>query len=76
MCCLCSGLPAANTWSSCSISSLNYALSHGLDYCLNNKPTTVLGSSYCGDGIVEDGEECDCGTGLLPKVYNSCFEQR
>ncbi|KAL5262585.1 hypothetical protein ACHWQZ_G008105 [Mnemiopsis leidyi] len=30
--------------------------------CLNNQPKTLYGDPVCGNGFVEEGEECDCGT--------------
>jgi hypothetical protein len=36
-----------------------------MDYCLRNLPAVVYDGPVCGNGLVEEGEECDCG---LPQV--------
>ncbi len=61
--------PASSTlkptfWSSCSLEYLALAFEHGMDYCLRNRPTALFDSPTCGNGFVEEGEQCDCG---LPK---------
>ncbi|VDP14454.1 unnamed protein product [Soboliphyme baturini] len=54
--------PPSLYWSSCSLEYLSWALSHGSDYCLHNKPKRRFGSPLC--------EQCDCG---LPNVCdNKC----
>lgn len=47
-------------WSSCSIDYLEDARKHGLLDCLANKPKKGFGPT-CGNGFVEDGEDCDLG---------------
>ncbi len=50
-------------WSSCSKNAITKHLKTKDVACLKNKPKTILktGSSFCGNGFVEFGEECDCG---------------
>jgi len=52
-------------WSECSKTQLVESLSRGIGICLDNVPETYI-SEQCGNGIVDDGEECDCG--LAPNV--------
>ncbi|XP_057657242.1 uncharacterized protein LOC130894422 isoform X1 [Diorhabda carinulata] len=52
---------APKHWSSCSLSYLLQAFTHGMDYCLKNKPKALFDSPVCGNGFVEPGEQCDCG---------------
>ncbi|XP_059217905.1 disintegrin and metalloproteinase domain-containing protein 9 [Stomoxys calcitrans] len=59
-------------WSSCSIDQLNIAFSHGMNYCLRNKPTKLFDSPQCGNGFVEPGEQCDCG--LPAYCENTCCD--
>ena len=51
-------------WSNCSAAYLQQNLRFGLKSCLLNipDPSTVYGGPECGNEILEQGEECDCGT--------------
>ncbi|XP_063369368.1 disintegrin and metalloproteinase domain-containing protein 33-like [Cydia amplana] len=49
-------------WSTCSLRNLSRSFEKGLDYCLRNIPKTLFDSPTCGNGFLEEGEECDCGT--------------
>lgn len=57
-------------WSSCSLEYLAVAFEHGMDYCLRNKPEALFDSPVCGNGFVEEGEQCDCG--LPENCDNPC----
>lgn len=57
-------------WSSCSLEYLALAFEHGMDYCLRNKPEALFDSPVCGNGFVEEGEQCDCG--LPEHCDNTC----
>ncbi|XP_069760919.1 disintegrin and metalloproteinase domain-containing protein 11-like isoform X2 [Narcine bancroftii] len=49
-------------FSRCSISEYSRFLQAGGVDCLFNKPIKLVGPQECGNGYVENGEECDCGT--------------
>ncbi|ESO12596.1 hypothetical protein HELRODRAFT_105422 [Helobdella robusta] len=58
-------------FSSCSLNDLANNWSKGYDLCLWNIPD-INASTSCGNGVVEDGETCDCG-GLPSDMCNpSC----
>lgn len=50
-------------WSSCSIDYFQDARKHGLLDCLKNVPEKIFGPT-CGNGFVEEGEDCDLGEPL------------
>ncbi|XP_062518538.1 uncharacterized protein LOC134193719 [Corticium candelabrum] len=62
----------ATKWSSCSVSSLRRALDSGLGACLFNAPTQLFGDPVCGNGFVENGEECDCGSNAECSLIDPC----
>lgn len=53
-------------WSDCSKLHLSDAFHQGLDYCLFDTSPVAPGDAICGNGVTEDGEDCDCG---FPQVY-------
>ncbi|OCT75641.1 hypothetical protein XELAEV_18030825mg [Xenopus laevis] len=49
-------------FSVCNIEEYHEFLNNGGGACLFNKPLKLLDPPECGNGFVETGEECDCGT--------------
>ncbi|XP_073934173.1 disintegrin and metalloproteinase domain-containing protein 12 isoform X2 [Castor canadensis] len=57
------GFPFPMVFSSCSRKDLETSLEKGMGMCLFNLPEVKqsFGGQKCGNGYVEEGEECDCG---------------
>ncbi|XP_053440193.1 disintegrin and metalloproteinase domain-containing protein 12 [Nycticebus coucang] len=57
------GYPFPMVFSSCSRKDLESSLEKGMGMCLFNLPELKqsFGGQKCGNGYVEEGEECDCG---------------
>merc|ERR1719410_1709574 len=65
----------SDTFSSCSVNYITTFFNEGygrFGECLENMPTRVFGDADCGNGFVEEGEDCDCGSGDCSSLDPCC----
>ena len=62
---VCLPLPSGSTlFSDCSASDFERLVLRGGGVCLLNQPSqsNIVSVGKCGNGMLEEGEDCDCGT--------------
>ncbi|XP_061911325.1 disintegrin and metalloproteinase domain-containing protein 9 [Entelurus aequoreus] len=71
-CIMAASASGSTSFSRCSASDFEALVRGGRGACLINQPSNpdVFGSASCGNGLLEEGEECDCGTTL--ECQNEC----
>lgn len=64
------------TFSSCSTNNYEKYLMTRQPSCLMDKPNfmSVVTPSVCGNGFVEKGEQCDCGTLEVRTAYDEWLD--
>ncbi|XP_068101086.1 disintegrin and metalloproteinase domain-containing protein 23 isoform X4 [Hyperolius riggenbachi] len=67
------GVYHSRRFSKCSIAEFKEFLSRGGGSCLFNRPTKLFEETECGNGYVEPGEECDCGSRTTKHFTQDCF---
>ncbi|KTF84495.1 hypothetical protein cypCar_00038858, partial [Cyprinus carpio] len=68
--------PFPTVFSTCSKKDLAASLEKGVGMCLFNMPEVkvLYGGQKCGNGYVEEGEQCDCGDVELKPAGTPCRE--
>ncbi|XP_063000385.1 disintegrin and metalloproteinase domain-containing protein 21-like [Elgaria multicarinata webbii] len=59
-------------FSNCSVQSFRQLSQSGKLTCLNNVPKNALIYGRCGNGVVDAGEQCDCGGSQKCKLERCC----
>uniref|UniRef100_A0A3B4VMQ3 ADAM metallopeptidase domain 11 n=1 Tax=Seriola dumerili TaxID=41447 RepID=A0A3B4VMQ3_SERDU len=62
-------------FSRCSVDEYIQFLLQGGGSCLFNKPNKLLDPPECGNGFVEPGEECDCGSQECARNGGACCKK-
>uniref|UniRef100_A0A665TJ27 ADAM metallopeptidase domain 11 n=1 Tax=Echeneis naucrates TaxID=173247 RepID=A0A665TJ27_ECHNA len=62
-------------FSRCSVDEYIQFLLQGGGSCLFNKPNKLLDPPECGNGFVEPGEECDCGSQECARSGGACCKK-
>lgn len=64
--------PSPLKFSTCSVNDLHEALMKGVGMCIYNEPTSLFTDPICGNGFMEEGEQCDCGTAAECEIIDPC----
>ncbi|XP_065180648.1 zinc metalloproteinase-disintegrin-like MTP8 [Sycon ciliatum] len=56
------GPTSIGQWTACSVTDRNTLVATSGVHCLRNSPTQLFSAPSCGNGFLESGESCDCGT--------------
>lgn len=61
-------------FSTCSSQQFNQWMGEGHALCLLNKPNQIAEFGSCGNGVVDEGEACDCGSAEQCQQIDPCCD--